>query len=393
MGGVLIVDAGYQLKAIFILIIFLTLGNLALGWHIEGSVSPHKGDRERDITITYSINKPIKNPRVKVYLSNYIPETNSFNTSTSHILINYFNVDPDNISPIHLKLTDEPSNFYRICLGMRCDGCSSTYTDCDKDNQFLLIDDTPIQETVVKVEPSDLHVFVSAPQKVFAGERFFVNATLANDGGDKEIRLYSYVRNGSKKVSEGSWTGNAIFVQLAGRSSSTFTLSNVVNKVGKFLLTVRANYGKKISVVREINVVRRPLEEIGLSTLLVNKTLRILVSNPDYYEHNATFVLFTPDNVTVKKISILPKHSYESFFNLPEGRSSLLLFNRTSLVSSNSFLINASPVKPVVITHEPVEVMNSSPENQQQPKVKVETLLYPLIVFVSLSSLAVVLKK
>ncbi len=326
---------------------------------VEGDVSPHRGDRSTIITITYWVNQSLINPRVKVYLSNYIPESNSFNSSTSNILIDYFNVNPFNLSPITLSLNQSPSNFYRICLGLRADNKSSTYIDCDKGNQFLLVDDTPIiiKQTIQPI--TGVRLIVSYPRIVVVNKSFIINASIFNElPVNVNVTVYSYIINHTKKVSKGSWNSNAVNYYLSSFAGTNLSLILTPSYVGNFTLVIKARYSSLTQARLPITIINDDGKIFLNNISLSNGLVRIVASNTKSDEKNLSLIFLSDSLFFNQSFNLSPRHSKEFFFNSSGFVNALLLSNNKlvdvktliipnkgvncSCVFNNSFNINKS---------------------------------------------------
>src|SRR3989339_1707973 len=113
----------------------LTIINLSNAVMIESEVTPHNGNRNTEIIINYTLDPSVtSDARIKLYLDKYDSTTNGFDSNIDKTIIDYFEIDPLNTSPVKIYITDESSRFYRIC--MRLAHNSKYYTDCDSNNQF-----------------------------------------------------------------------------------------------------------------------------------------------------------------------------------------------------------------------------------------------------------------
>ncbi len=382
---------------------------------IEGYVNPHKGNRGTLIMINYSVSSSVtSDARVKVYLNEYDDSINGFDYNIDKTLIDYFTINPDNISPITLKLTDINSGFYRICLRLAYDG--DYYRDCDKGNQFLLIDDTPIN--IIEQPKPLINMIVQSPAKVFAGENFTINITINNQGSSANLKVYSYIINGTYKVSEGFWTANKKELMLSSGTTTNLTLMNTVNSAGDYLLIIKA---KGFSEIRKpIKVLIKPVKKLLLNKLrLINNSLRIIVSNAGNKDENVTIKFYSSARNLTKQL-ILPKgHFFEWFINKSGFDKNVyaLLFNNDLLIDEKSLFFNNSKSYEVtnyssLITESMNELVNDSlliinrSENVTMYNetmnyltghfiatgINMEILLYSLIVTVSLTALYVVLR-
>ena len=382
---------------------------------IEADVNPHQGNRETGILVNYSINETIKSDaRVKLYLNQWDPVDNGFDYNIDYTLRDYFAVDPGNLSPLNIKLTSIPSGFYRICMRLAHNG--SYYRDCDSGNQFLLIDDTPIN-SVVQEDPLPIKLEVFVPEQVFVGEEFVINASIINDGVlSKEVKVYSYVHNGSKRVSEGVWDSNAENLTLSPGSIASVSLRNEVRVLGDYSLTVKAVHESSISVRRDLKVVQHVEDNISLNEIRdIDDMLRIVVSNPTMEAHDLCLRVYSPDYVYEQNFTLSPKRSSEDFFNLTNWLI-VFLYSGNYLIDEKVYVDNSSPINnsPVTINESFVVnntfntisgLLNNSPsyvnESYQaitgnafiEPVFSMETLLYSFIVMISLTVMSVLLWK
>lgn len=381
-------------KSLAVVLALASLGS-AVAWMIEGEVSPHQGDRDTVITIDYDINSTVTDDaRVKVYLNAYDPVDNGFDYNIDETLIEYFEVEPDNLSPIKLELTNTVSGLYRICLRLAHN--SSYYRDCDKANQFLLIDDTPILVQGLQEESPELKLVVESPCQVFVNEGFDVNVTVINEGsGVFDGRLYSYVTNGSK-VSTGSYTGNQENLFLSPGAQTLVRLDNEVFSSGNHSLVVKAVGGEKYEVRKSITVLE-PAGKRFLSRLrVINDELRIVASNTGSVNKSVLIRLYSLNYSYSQEASLEPRRSYEVFIN-----SSLLsrgvyvfLFEGGLLVDEESILMPVDNGTPLVLSNE-LPVDNGTPFITGMASVREggETLLYPVIVISSLVMVLLLLWK
>ncbi len=360
---------------------------------VEGDVSPHRGDRSTIITITYWVNQSLINPRVKVYLSNYVAETNSFNSSTSNVLIDYFNVDPFNLSPITLSLNQSPSNFYRICLGLRADGKSSTYTDCDKGNQFLLVDDTPIIIKQVVQPITGVKLIVSYPRIVVVNKSFIVNASIINElPVDVNITVYSYIINHTRKISSGSWTSNAVNCYLSSFGGANLSLIVTPSYVGNFTLVVKAKYSSLTQARLPVTVISDNGRVFLNNISLLNGLTRVVASNIKSDKVNLSLIFLSNGLFVNKSFNLSSRHSREFFFN-SSGFVSALLLSSNKLVDIKTLLI-PDKNETIIIPNEincSCEINNSINKSNNAALISgmsvaesKESLLYLLILITSL---------
>ncbi|MBD3312117.1 hypothetical protein GF352_01525 [archaeon] len=389
----------YQLitvkKSLAVILVLASLGS-AVAWMIEGEVSPHQGDRDTVITIDYDINNTVTDDaRVKVYLNAYDPIDNGFDYNIDKTLIEYFEVEPDNLSPIRIELTNTVSGLYRICLRLAHN--SSYYRDCDKANQFLLIDDTPIWIQGLQEESPELKLVVESPSQVLVNEGFEVNVTIVNEGsGVFDGRLYSYVSNGTK-VSVGSYSGNQESLFLSPGAETLIRLDNEVFSRGNHSLVVKAVGGEKYEVRRGITVLE-PEGKRFLSRLrFINDELRIVASNTGSVNKSVLIKLYSLNYSFSQEAGLDPRRSYEVFINssLLSGRVYVFLFENGLLVDEESILTPSDNGTPFVFNNEsPVQngtrVITGS---FVVPDGSGETLLYPVIVISSLVMVLLLLWK
>jgi len=388
---------------------------------IEADLTPHKGDRGTVILLNYSLNETITDDaRVKIYLNEYDPVDNGFDYNIDETLFDYFEVNPNNITPINLVLTDVSSGFYRICLRLAHNG--SYYRDCDSGNQFLLIDGTPITININPLPMPIIGLSVEAPSTVFSGEEFFVNVSVSNHGTiEAEVRVYSYVYNSSVKLSEGAWDSNSENLTLSPGASALLTLSNLVNSEGQFILNVRAKHGKNVDVRKEISVVKKPVKKLFLDDLkLVNDCLRVTVSNAGYQEENISLSVYSSRFELKQNITLGSRSFYEEFIEFPDDTIYIFLYSNGVLIDEDRFELkgidNGTEVDSTVpliesVSNESVidlllvneSLLNESPADEQ-PLITgmqvintgffdTEILLYPIIILISLVALSYLLWK
>ncbi|MFA5406439.1 MAG: CARDB domain-containing protein [Candidatus Nanoarchaeia archaeon] len=356
---------------------------------IEADVLPHKGNRDTDIIINYEISSTtLINPRIKVYLSNYIPETNAFNTSTSLVLIDYFNIELGNLSPINLKLNNTISGFYRICLGLRADGVSSTYTDCDSGNQFLLIDETPI---IMPVKPPQHKVLLIAnpPAKAYSGEQFIINVTLINTGtSNSTVTVYSYAEGVASKP---------IIVSLSPDASSIIQLTQTINSTGKQQLMVIADYGQRVEVTGSIIIEEQLVRNVFLEEpVMINDSLRLTVTNLGTINETITIKLYGAETVLSWNKTVFPLKSADYMINQSQvdGLMRIFLYNNNFLIQEKIFLIKTLKQNNSVSSLTNEQNLNAVTGMQLIVNDSgMENLLYLIMVLLSITSLVLVIKK
>lgn len=378
-------------KKSLVLILVLASMGLSSAWMIEGEVSPHQGDRETLITISYWVNVT-SDARVKVYLNAYDPVANGFDYNIDKTLIEYFEVQPANLSPIKLKLTNTASGLYRVCLRLAHNG--SYYRDCDKANQFLLIDDTPILLQGVQEESPDLRMIVNSTSQVIINKLFLTNLTVINKGsGAFEGRVYSYVRNNSGRVSTGSYSGNQEGLFLSPGAETWLSLGNKVAWVGNHTLVVKAVGRETYECNRDLEAVN-PSGKSFLSDLrVINGQLRVVASNTGAVNKSLLVRFYSLNNSFAQEVNLLPRRSVEFFVNSSaiSGMVYVFLYEEGLLIDEKSFLM---PLE----NGTPASLGNETPfDNGTSVAVGVvedrETLLYPVIVLFSLVMMGLLLWK
>jgi hypothetical protein len=379
---------------------------------IEGEVNPHKGDRDTLLVIDYVLGPDvIGDARVKVYLNAYDPIDNGFDYCIDETLIDYFNVNPDNVAPINIKLSGIVSGFYRVCLKLAYDG--SYYQDCDKENQFLLIDDTPITQTIEEAPKPDIELTVISPDKVLVNQEFMINISVSNKGSALfDGVVYSYVHNGSEKLSQGAWDGNSEELSLSPGACTQVILLNKILKKGNFTITVRVKHDETIDVKKNIEAVLEDDNCLFLnSPLVIDDELRVTVSNICGDEALVNLVVYSQEESFNNSFTVLPKRSYEAFINasLIKGRAFILLYKDLTLVDEKNIVIDSfSNESPIMINNgTPLGKLQyqdngtpfitgwfiSSNYLSEEPLDSMEILLYPIIIVLSLTSLVILIWK
>ncbi len=279
----------------------LSKGN---GWVVEGYVSPHSGSRNTLITITYQLNIA-GSARMKVYLTDYDPTCNCFKYTIYKTILDYFPVDPSNISPIHIKLNNTKSWFYRICLKVAYNG--SYYRDCDSGNQFLLIDSTPIIYNIIETKPK-IYMSAKIPNEIHEFSKIPISVSIRNTGENATIKVYSYIYNKTN-----IYFGNSKEIFLAKGTQLNFTLYLKTPYRGNYTLKVRAKGFSDIAIPVKI----LPKENVSLSLFVdkVKNKTRITVSNLGKNFENFSLIV-VGNNSQSFDVSLGPRRSYEIFSNI-----------------------------------------------------------------------------
>lgn len=399
----------------------LTIINISSAVMIESEVNTHKGDRSTEITINYTLDPSVtSDARIKLYLDKYDTTNNNFDSNIDKTIIEYFDINPLNTSPISIRLTDEPSWFYRVC--MRLSYNSKYYTDCDSNNQFLLLDDTPIINNLLAPEQS-ISISAESPVIVNSSDEFTTNVSIKNTGvSDINLNIYSYALNNSKKISEGDWESNMQSFLISPNSIINTTLKNTISYNGTFKLIIRAEYEKTVDITKEITVITGKISRLIMDKpIIVNDKIRITVTNLGTITENLTMFLYTNNGETVKKLLIDPRTCKEVFIDAVNitgfvkttlYKDNILILNTDSFINkttknektsvkyfeektNNSLQMsdeeNALLVTDVQITDS--NIFDTYLNSVNLTKIPTETLLYSLIVGVSLISGYVVIKR
>lgn len=426
------------LKESFIqaLVITLITVRIANAWMIESEITPHQGTRETEVVINYQLNETITGtPRLKIYLNLYDPTINGFDYNIHDTLMDYFEVNPSNTTPIKLKLTDKKSWFYRICLRMEYEG--NYYRDCDAGNQFLLLDDTPINLQLLQEEISDLILEAQTPENAVINEEAIINATLTNYGSEKQVTLYSYIHNGSQKISQDAWDANAQTITLAGGAVTQTTLKNTATTIGNFTITIRARTDKDIDIKKTISIQEPESVNLLINDIkIIDNKVRVIASNYGSINETITLTIYLIDSITQKNITLNTKRAYQELIStqLSNGTAIITLtkndkiilqkeqeFNKTIKEEIKSINQEAIPAiqQEEVIHEEKKETINTNNETtlltpetsinsmQQETNQTINTesitgmitaipkenLLYTIIVLVSITALGAMIKK
>ena len=400
----------------------LTIINLSNAVMIESEVTPHNGNRNTEIIINYTLDPSVtSDARIKLYLDKYDSTTNGFDSNIDKTIIDYFEIDPLNTSPVKIYITDESSWFYRIC--MRLAHNSKYYTDCDSNNQFLLLDDTPITTNLLLPEQS-ITLNAESPVIVNLAEEFTINVSIKNTGAaDLNLNIYSYALNNTKKVSEGDWDSNSQSFLISSNSIVNATLRNKISYNGTFNLRIRAEYnGKKVDITREIIVINSQYSRLIMDKpVLVNDKIRVTVTNLGTITENVTMNLYTNKGETITNLLLIPRTCKEVFIeatNVTGFIKSTLYYNNILILNTDTFINKTFNNDESTIKYFEEKINNSLQTSDEEnalllisnqtsntsnsrihliddktTKISTETLLYSLIVGVSLISGYVVIKK
>ena len=399
----------------------LTIINISSAAMIESEVNTHQGDRNTEITINYTLDPSItSDARIKLYLDKYDTTNNNFDSNIDKTIIEYFDINPLNTSPISVRLTDETSWFYRICMRLAYN--SKYYTDCDSNNQFLLLDDTPIINNIQMPEQS-ITINTESPVIVNSSDEFTTNISIKNTGAsDINLNIYSYALNNSKKISEGDWGSNLQSFLISPNSIVNTTLKNTINHNGTFKLRVRAEYSKTVDITKEITVVNDKISRLIMDKpILVNNNIRVTVTNLGTITENVTMFLYTSNGEIINNLSLNPRTCKEVFIdatNITGFIKSTLYNNNILILNTDSFINKTIKNEETSIKYFEEKTNNSLQTSDEEnallfmgaqttnnsdfnirlnsdktTKISTETLLYSLIVGVSLISGYVVIKK
>jgi len=299
---------------------------------------------------------------------------------------------------------------------------SKYYTDCDSNNQFLLLDDTPIINNIQMPEQS-ITINTESPVIVNSSDEFTTNISIKNTGAsDINLNIYSYALNNSKKISEGDWGSNLQSFLISPNSIVNTTLKNTINHNGTFKLRVRAEYSKTVDITKEITVVNDKISRLIMDKpILVNNNIRVTVTNLGTITENVTMFLYTSNGEIINNLSLNPRTCKEVFIdatNITGFIKSTLYNNNILILNTDSFINKTIKNEETSIKYFEEKTNNSLQTSDEEnallfmgaqttnnsdfnirlnsdktTKISTETLLYSLIVGVSLISGYVVIKK
>ncbi len=406
-----------MMKLLALTLISASLLSTAFAWTIEGEVTPHKGDSNTEIVISYLLNETVKSDaRVKVYLNEYDAEENGFDYTIDKVLMDYFEVNPEDISPIILRLNDTDSGFYRICLRLAYN--SSYYRDCDKGNQFLLINNNEPSVIIVNSTLPAVSVESGILERVNQSEPFTSTVKITNNKDYSiNVTAYSYAYNKSKCVSEGSWLANKVQAELQSMETAGFELINRINVTGVFDFKVMVRYadGEYYDVKRRIIVLKKNESRLILSPVAqLNSSVRLTVSNTGEAEGNASLIIVTSNDSARHDVIIKPRHSFEVKQELSNIDQNVYayLFDNGFLIDAKEFSFKQYLNETRMTKTKTENIEDSSPASvesqvsdsksmvtgayafkQEELGVNMETILYLIVITVSIIGFGLLIRR
>ncbi len=410
-----------MMKLLALLITLLSALTVGFCWTIEGSVWPHQGDENTLINLHYDVNTTYAgDARLKVCLNLYDFEKLSYDYSCD-ILLREINITIPGQYPNETFALSQNSWLYRFCLKLYFNG--KTYSDCDKDNTFMLVNSN-INQIYIQKENVLPTISVESEIKDIVNESEpFVSKVSVKNNMDYalNITVYSYAYNKTKLLSEGysssgwkkSWLANSREVELLPKETATLELRNRVNNSGIFDFKIRIRYGdgEYYDIKRKLVVLSKKRSNLILDpTVQLNDTLRVTVSNIGDVLGNATLIIASKNKQTIVNKLIEPRRSFEVKMRLEDIDQNVYIYllqdgflidsqffafkgiakttNNTEFKITNSS--NSSPISVENVISGYTALKDSDLETQ---KCGTETILYLIIVTISLTGFMMLIRK
>lgn len=396
-----------MMKQSALILILVSLLSQALAWTIEGSVTPHQGDGSTVINLYYEVNTTYAGAaRLKIYYSCNIP-------------LKELNITvPGTYSNENFTLSPLPWPC-KVCLKLYFN--QSTYSDCDKDNTFMLLNSGVVGEGNTK--PA-ITVDSEMPGVVDESEPFTSIAQVKNNKDySVNITVYSYAYNKTKLLSEGysggwkkNWLANQVQTELMPGETKRIELMNKVNVTGLFDFKIRIRYadGEYYDVKRELMVLKKKESKLFLNPIIqLNNTLRFTITNTGEVAGNASLIIVADNNQTIIEEVIEPKRSHEikmlvsdldqkiHAYLLEEGfliESKFFEFEKTAQEfktekNKTEIIENSSLISVKNKSGSVYDTITGSYALESKNGFGTETILYLIIVTISLIGFALLVRK